>query len=224
MRILIVEDDPHMASALKTAFGRHNLVADHVDNSADAILVLKDGVYDAILLDRQLPDGDGLSMIPKLRNSGTLIPIIVLTAKGQVPDRINGLETGADDYVAKPFDFDELLARLRAVMRRPGLVQSQIVSVGRLTFDLEFGDALVAGKRLEMPRRERLVLESLVRRVGRMVPRPAMMEAVFGYDDEIQSNSLDSHISRLRRKLADAQAGTVINVIRGVGYMLREEP
>nr|WP_286161650.1 response regulator transcription factor [Sinorhizobium sp. NFACC03] len=174
-------------------------------------------------LDRQLPDGDGLTLIPKLRAGGIAVPVIVLTAKGCVPDRIDGLETGADDYMAKPFDFDELVARLRAVMRRPGLVQSQIVSVGKLTFDLEFRDVLVASQRLEMPRREMLVLESLVRRVGRMVPRPALMEAVFGFDDEIQSNALDSHISRLRRKLSDADAGVVINVIRGVGYLLREE-
>lgn len=223
MRILLVEDEPQLVAALRAAFARHNLVMDHVGSLFDAELILNDGVYDALLLDRQLPDGDGLSLIPKLRSNGLTLPIIVLTAKGRVPERISGLETGADDYMAKPFDFDELLARLRAVLRRPGLAQSQIITVGRLSFDMAYRDVLVGNCRLEMPRREMLVLESLVRRVGRMVPRPALMEAVFGFDDEIQSNALDSHVSRLRRKLAGAKAGVVINVIRGVGYLLREE-
>lgn len=150
------------------------------------------------------------------------LPIIVITAKGEVPDRITGLETGADDYLAKPFVFDELLARLRAVMRRSETLRPALISVGRLLFDPTYCDIIVSGQRLEMPRREALVLECTVRRAGRMVPRPALMEAVFGFDDEIQSNALDSHISRLRRKLAASHAGVVINVIRGVGYLLRE--
>ncbi|QND55109.1 response regulator transcription factor (plasmid) [Phyllobacterium sp. 628] len=223
MRILLIEDEPQMVTALRAAFTRHNLVVDHVGTLSDAELVIKDGVYDAILLDRQLPDGDGLTLIPKLRAAGHSVPIIVLTAKGRVPDRISGLETGADDYLAKPFDFDELLARLRAVLRRPGSIQSQIITVGGLAFDMKFQEASVGVLRLEMPRREMLVLESLVRRAGRMVPRTALMEAVFGFDDEVQSNALDSHVSRLRRKLIDAKAGVVINVIRGVGYLLREQ-
>ncbi|MFT7755657.1 UNVERIFIED_CONTAM: response regulator, partial [Salmonella enterica subsp. enterica serovar Enteritidis] len=116
-------------AALRAAFARHNLVMDHVGSLFDAELILNDGVYDALLLDRQLPDGDGLSLIPKLRSNGLTLPIMVLTAKGRVPERISGLETGADDYMAKPFDFDELLARLRAVLRRPGLAHSQIITV-----------------------------------------------------------------------------------------------
>lgn len=211
-----------MAAALRGALTRHDMVMDHVFTLYDAEMVIGDGAYDAVLLDRQLPDGDGLELLARIRKKGITLPIIVITAKGEVPERITGLETGADDYLAKPFVFDELLARLRAVMRRSETLRPALISIGRLSFDPTYCDISVSGKRLEMPRREALVLECLVRRAGRMVPRPALMEAVFGFDDEIQSNALDSHISRLRRKLATSQAGVVINVIRGVGYLLQE--
>ncbi|OWV70580.1 two-component system response regulator [Rhizobium sp. R634] len=222
MRILLIEDEPQMAVALRGALTRHDMVMDHVSTLCDAELVIGDGAYDAVLLDRQLPDGDGLELIPKIRGRGLTLPIIVITAKGEVPDKITGLETGADDYLAKPFVFDELLARLRAVMRRSETLRPSLISIGRLSFDPTYCDVSVSGQPLDMPRREALVLACLMRRAGRMVPRPTLMEAVFGFDDEIQSNALDSHISRLRRKLAASQAGVVINVIRGVGYLLRE--
>ncbi len=160
-----------MAVALRGALTRHDMVMDHVSTLCDAELVIGDGAYDAVLLDRQLPDGDGLELIPKIRNRGLTLPIIVITAKGEVPDKITGLETGADDYLAKPFVFDELLARLRAVMRRSETLRPALISIGRLSFDPTYCDIIVCGQRLEMPRREALVLECLVRRAGRMVPR-----------------------------------------------------
>jgi DNA-binding response OmpR family regulator len=171
-----------------------------------------------------LPDGDGLSLIPKLRASGNIVPVLVLTARGDLADRVAGLDNGADDYLAKPFAFEELLARLRALLRRPAHVQSDIVRVGRVAFDFVHREASIGGTPLEMPRRELLVLEALVRRMGRMVQRSSLMEAVFGLDDDVQPNALDTHISRLRRKLGDADAGVTINGVRGVGYLLRETP
>jgi DNA-binding response OmpR family regulator len=226
LRILLVEDEPAMASALRAALTRQSMVIDHVPTraEAEAVLSLDGGVYDAVLLDRQLPDGDGLALLPKLRAGGNAVPVLVLTARGDMVDRVIGLDHGADDYLAKPFAFEELLARLRALLRRSPNIQSDIVRVGHLAFDFTNREARVSGQRLTMPRRELLVLEALVRRMGRMVLRSSLMEAVFGLDDDIQSNALDTHVSRLRRKLADTTAGATIDGVRGVGYLIRETP
>lgn len=224
MRILLVEDQPDMVAALRTALTRHDMIVDQALNLGEAEAILADSSYNAVVLDRQLPDGDGLSLIPKLRASGNIVPVLVLTARGELSDRVAGLDKGADDYLAKPFAFEELLARLRALLRRPANLQSDIVRAGRIAFDFVHREASVEGIVLDMPRRELLVLEALMRRMGRMVQRSALMEAVFGLDDEVQPNALDTHISRLRRKLADADAGVTINGVRGVGYLLRETP
>lgn len=224
MRILLVEDEPEMASALGTALGRHDIVLDHVPTLAEAEEALADRVHDAVLLDRQLPDGDGLGLLTQLRASAQgarSMPVILLTARGEIADRVAGLDAGADDYLAKPFAVEELLARLRAVLRRPGDVASRTVRLGRLAFDCEHRQASVEGLALDLPRRELLVLETLLRRAGRTVMRAMLEEAVYGFDDEVQSNALDAHISRLRRKLGEAGAGIEIHGIRGVGYLLR---
>jgi DNA-binding response OmpR family regulator len=221
VRILLVEDEPEMAAALRAALDRYDMVIDHVLTLGEARAALAARVHAAVLLDRQLPDGDGLSLIPTLRAKGLAVPVIVLTARGEVPDRIAGLDSGADDYLAKPFAVEELLARLRAVLRRPTQLQSDSVRIGRLSFDFTNRTASVNGEPLELPRRELLVLETLVRRAGRTVLRSSLEEAVYSFDDEIQSNSLDAHVSRLRRKLADSNAGAEIHGIRGVGYLLK---
>jgi len=222
MRVLLVEDEPEMAAALGVALARHDMVVDPVASLAQARATLQGGVHDAVLLDRQLPDGDGLSLIPWLRARGDNVPVLVLTARGDLADRIAGLDDGADDYLGKPFAFEELLARLRALLRRPAQMQADVVRVGRLVFDLGHREVTVAGQPLPLRRRELLVVEALVKRMGRMVLRSVLMEAVFGIDDDIQSNALDTHVSRVRRKFADSGAGVVINGIRGVGYLLRE--
>lgn len=224
MRILLVEDQPEMVSALRAALKRHDMVVDHAGTLEAAEDFLSIDTYDAILLDRQLPDGDGLSLLPKLRTKGNTTPVLMLTARGDIADKVQGLDMGADDYLAKPFAFEELLARMRALLRRPTSMQSQSIRAGHLVFDFGHREASVRGEALPLPRRELLVLEALVRRMGRMVVRSALMEAVFGLDDEIQSNALDAHVSRLRRKLADTDSGVTINGVRGVGYLLRETP
>lgn len=221
MRILLVEDEPEMAAALCAALNRYDIVVDHLSTLREAEAAITTTLHAAVLLDRQLPDGDGLTLIPKLRAKGVAVPVIVLTARGELADRIAGLDTGADDYLAKPFAVEELLARLRAVLRRPTQVQSSCARVGRLSFDLDHRTASVGGRPLELPRRELLVLETLVRRMGRTVLRAALEEAVYSFDDEIQSNALDTHVSRLRRKLAEADAGVEIHGIRGIGYLLK---
>jgi DNA-binding response OmpR family regulator len=222
MRILLVEDEPEMVSALRAALKRHDMVVDHAGSLLEAEgFVAVDG-YDAILLDRQLPDGDGLTLVPQLRASRNTTPVLMLTARGDTADKVDGLDMGADDYLAKPFAFEELLARLRALLRRPAAIESQTIRAGHLSLDVGHREASIRGEPLALPRRELLVLEALIRRTGRMVQREALMEAVFGLDDEIQSNALDTHVSRLRRKLTEADSGVVINGIRGVSYLLRE--
>lgn len=200
------------------------MIVDHAPTLAEAEEAISADVHAAVLLDRQLPDGDGLALIPKLRARADGVPIIVLTARGELADRVAGLDSGADDYLAKPFAVEELLARLRAVLRRPAGLQPDVIRAGRLAFDFGHREASVDGAPLELPRRELLVLEALVRRMGRTVLRSALEEAVYSFDDEIQSNALDTHVSRLRRKLAEADAHVEIHGIRGVGYLLKKLP
>ena len=221
MRILLVEDEAEMAAALSQALKGYDMVVDHVPTLAEAEEAISADVHGAVLLDRQLPDGDGLTLIPKLRAKADGVPIIVLTARGDLADRVSGLDSGADDYLAKPFAVEELLARLRAVLRRPAGLQLEIIKAGRMAFDCSHREASVNGRPLDLPRRELLVLETLLRRLGRTVLRATLEEAVYNFEDEIQSNALDAHVSRLRRKLADTDAGVEIHSIRGVGYLLR---
>ncbi|WP_068031608.1 response regulator [Rhodoplanes sp. Z2-YC6860] len=224
MRILLVEDEAEMAGALASALKGYDMVVDHVPTLAEAEEAISADVHAAVLLDRQLPDGDGLTLIPKLRARADGVPVIVLTARSDLADRIAGLDGGADDYLAKPFAVEELLARLRAVLRRPAGLQPDSMRAGRLAFDFGHREASVDGRALDLPRRELLVLEALLRRMGRTVLRSALEEAVYNFDDEIQSNALDTHVSRLRRKLAEANAGVEIHGIRGVGYLLKQVP
>ncbi len=210
-----------MAAALGEALKNYDMVVDHVGTLAQAEEAVSVNVYAAILLDRQLPDGDGLTIVPQLRAKGEGVPVIVLTARGELADRISGLDKGADDYLAKPFAVEELLARLRAVLRRPPNMPAELLNVGNLSFDLINREARISGNRLDLPRRELLVLETLLRRMGRTVLRSSLEDAVYSIDDEIQSNALDTHISRLRRKLTESRAGVEIHAIRGVGYLLK---
>lgn len=222
MRLLIVEDELEMAGALEAAFRRVDILTDHVATLAEARSVLEYQNYDTIILDLSLPDGDGLEFLATLRKANHPTPVVILTAKGRLAERVTGLNHGADDYLPKPFAFEELLARLRAVTRRPNHLGAPKARFGRLTLDFEFREVRVDGLALKLPRRELLVLEALMRRAGRIVPRENLMEAVFGFADDVQSNTLDTHVSRLRGKLARTDAGLVIRRARGIGYALME--
>lgn len=224
MRILLIEDEPEMASVLKTALERQDFVVDRTSTLADAEIMAKVGTHDAIVLDRRLPDGEGLDLIPRLRAMNVDTPVIALTAMAGIDDRVIGLNAGADDYMVKPFATEELVARLRALHRRQFTLRADRIEVGRLAYDFRDREALVDDKALDLPRRERLVLETLIRRPGRAVMRRTLEEAVYSLDDEIGSNALDAHISRLRRKLEDVAAGVEIRAIRNIGYLLRALP
>ncbi|BCP52984.1 DNA-binding response regulator [Kaistia sp. 32K] len=210
-----------MAEALTAALMRYDIVVDHAPTLEYAEDAVMDDLHDVIVLDRHLPDGDGLALLPHLRSIQSTVPVIVLTALGALDERIHGLDMGADDYLAKPFAVEELLARIRALLRRPSALVPMTARIGRLEFDLGNSQARIEGAPLDLTRREMLVLEALVRRQGRTVLRSELEDAVYNFDEEIQSNALDSHVSRLRRKLADANSGVEIHGIRGVGYLLR---
>lgn len=222
MRVLLIEDELQLADTLRGALERERFIVDHADRLAIAREAVMQGRFDLVLLDRTLPDGDGLSLVPDLRAGNPGLPIIVLSARGEVSDRIAGLDEGADDYLIKPFSLDEMFARIRAIRRRPVDLAGEDIRAGALIYDLADDEVTIAGSRLELPRRELRVLAALVKRRGRTVLRETLEQAVYGFDDEVQSNALDSHVSRLRRKLADAGAGVEIHPIRGVGYLLRE--
>jgi DNA-binding response OmpR family regulator len=221
VRILIVEDEVEFAAALCRSLTRERFVVDHVDRLTMAREAARSVAYDLVLLDRTLPDGDGLSLVPSLRAGNPGLSIIVLSARGEISDRVAGLDEGADDYLIKPFALEEMFARIRAVRRRPADLAVEEIGVGALVFDVANDEAVVAGVRLDLVRRELRVLATLVKRRGRTVLRESLEHAVYGFDDEVQSNTLDSHISRLRRKLAEAGAGIEIHAIRGVGYLLK---
>lgn len=223
MRILLVEDEIEMAAALRAALGRRGFVVDRVRTLEDAHLALKEPGVRAVLLDRRLPDGDGLSLLPVLRAMADPPPVIVLTALGQTMERVEGLDAGADDYLVKPFELDELLARLRAVARRRAGAAVEPLTLGALSFDTVHREAQVSGNPLQLPRREIALLDVLLRRAGRVVLRETIEAALFGFDDAPASNTLDSHVSRLRRRLSDAGAGVAIHALRGVGYMAKAE-
>lgn len=222
MRILLIEDEPRLAEALCAVLRKERFVVDHADRLATAREAGLMAGYDLVLLDRKLPDGEGLSLVPELRARNLGIRVIVLSACGEVADRVTGLDEGADDYLVKPFAMDEMLARIRAIRRRPAELESAAIRAGSVVFDLANEEVEVQGGRLDLPRRELRVLAALMKRRGRTVLRATLEQAVFGFDDEVQSNTLDSHVSRLRKKLTNSGAEVEIHAIRGVGYLLRE--
>jgi len=223
MKILLIEDEVSLAHTLRSVLERERFVVDHVTEIKLAREVLRLGFYELILLDRTLPDGDGLVLVSEIRSGHPGLPVIVLSARGDIAERIDGLDKGADDYLVKPFALDEMLARIRAVRRRPNIQENAEIHAGRLVFDLSSDEALVDGQILQLTRRELRVLSALMKRRGRVLLRESLEQAVYRFDDYVQSNTLDSHISRLRRKLAEANAGIEIHSIRGIGYFLRAE-
>lgn len=221
MRVLLVEDEPEMAAAIRTVLERDGYVVDQVTSLAELREVVSLTQAEVVLLDRTLPDGDGIVAITDLRREVRGAPVIVITARAHVSDRVAGLDAGADDYLPKPFAMEEMLARIRAVRRRPNAIPQQLVELGGLVYDMNNDEALVRGQRLDLPRRELRVLATLMRRRGRTVLRRTLEEAVYGLDDEVQPNALDPHISRLRKRLVEVEAQVEIHTIRGVGYLLR---
>ena len=222
MRLLIIEDEPRIAEILKSGLQRAGFAVDVMHRCADAREALAVTVYDATILDLGLPDGDGLDLLAELRAAHNCVPILVLTARDAVEDRVSGLDAGADDYLIKPFATVELIARTKALLRRPGGALGVKLQAGNVVLDTIGRDVRVGELLLQLPRRECTILEHLLRRQGRVVPKTVLEEKLYGIDEELESNAVPVHVHHLRRKLQDAQATAEIHTVRGIGYLLTE--
>ena len=220
MRVLLIDDDARLAELLIGYFEPQQVALAHASTGQAGLNQLVAGGFDAILLDVMMPGMDGLAVLRKIRDAGHRTPIIMLTARGDEADRVVGLELGADDYVAKPFSPRELLARLRAVVRRadPSSVAEKLTAAG-ITVDASAREAWVDGKPVELTGLEIDLLLALLRRAGRVVPRSALMDLAGRGDVAVNERAVDVHISRLRKKLGD-DAAQRIRTVRGIGYTL----
>jgi DNA-binding response OmpR family regulator len=222
MRLLVVEDEARIAELVKRQLEQAGFVVDAVRLCADAREALGLTAYDAAILDLGLPDGDGLKLLAELRTARSRLPVLVLTARDAIEDRVCGLDAGADDYLVKPFAMAELVARTKALLRRPGGALGLTLEAGNIVFDTIGRDVRVAGTGLQLPRRECAILEHLMRRLGRVVPKSVLEEKLYGIDDELESNAIPVHVHHLRRRLLDAGATAEIHTVRGVGYLLTD--
>jgi DNA-binding response OmpR family regulator len=223
MRILIVEDQPEMARLISKRLGKAGFFYDTAATLGEALEALKQFPYELMLLDRRLPDGDGADAVPDIRHLRPQIRIIILTALDAPEARVAGLDAGADDYLAKPFDSEELLARIRARLRQPSGGDSvPPITVGALSFDILAREVFVADDPFPLHKRDFALLEALVRRVDRVVARATLMEEVYGFDDTVLPGALDTLVFRLRKRLSEANAGVEIHLVRGRGYLFTE--
>jgi len=214
VRILLVEDDPMLGEAVRDGLRQEGYVVDWVQDGGTALAALSTSNFSALVLDLGLPDGDGLSVLRWLRQHGETTPVVIVTARDRVSDRIGGLDAGADDYLIKPFDIDELGARLRAITRRvDGCAESQLTA-GEVVLDLRQRTVTFQGAPAALTAREYAVVELLMRKAGCLVSRAEIEEELYGFDDHIASNAIEVHIHNLRRKLGP---GFITN-LKGRGY------
>ncbi|WP_300297029.1 response regulator transcription factor [Ferrovibrio sp.] len=222
MRLLLIEDETSLLDLVQRSLTRAGFTTDAVGTADEARGALSGSRYDAVVLDLGLPDEDGLAILRDLRGGRDTTPVLILTARDGVEDRVTGLNTGADDYLLKPFAMPELIARLKALLRRPSGALGVVLEAGNIRFDTAGREVMVDGRLLALTAREMTLLENLLRRAGRVVPKRHLEERVYGFDDEVTPNSLEVLLHRLRRKLAGGGFSGEIHTIRGVGYMLAE--
>ena len=224
MRILIVEDEPKTAAFLAKGLSEHGFVADVVANGRDGLHAARTQTYDLAILDVMLPGCDGWTILRELRAAGSQMPVLFLTAKDTVADRVKGLELGADDYLVKPFAFSELLARVRTILRRGSARQPETVRVADLEIDLLRHKAQRDAQRLDLSPKEFALLSLLMRRAGEVLSRTLIAEQVWDMNFHSDTNVVDVHIRRLRAKVDDPFPQKLIHTVRGAGYVLEERP
>jgi heavy metal response regulator len=220
MRLLIIEDDPKLAPLLARGLREEGFAVDVTADGSDGIFRATEFTYDAIVLDVMLPGLDGFTVLERIRANGKRTPVLMLTARGSVQDRIRGLNSGADDYLKKPFDFEELLARLRALLRRAAPVSDVLLRVADLCLDPQKREVTRAGERVELTAKEFAILEYLLRHRERVISRTQLSEHVWDENFDAMSNVVDVTVYRLREKI-HRQGPALVHTVRGAGYVLR---
>lgn len=226
MRILIIEDDKDVASFIKSGLEQAGYVVDRAESGKDGLFLATTETYDALVVDRMLPGVDGLTIIRTIRASKIQTPVLVLSALDEVADRVDGLKAGGDDYLVKPFAFAELQARIEALLRRPSGAahgEATVLEIADLKMDLLRRRVTRAGRDIELQQREFLLLEYLLRHAGHVVTRTMLLEAVWGYHFDPQTNVIDVHMSRLRAKIDKGHAVQLLHTVRGAGYRIEAE-
>jgi len=223
MRLLIVEDNKELAELLAKALQTAGYEADILSTAEGARNVLQTTFYAALILDLGLPDGDGLELLREIRHRHNPIPVLVLTARGGLHDRVQGLRSGADDYLVKPFALEELIARLEAQLRRPGQLLGSSLRIANLEFDTQNRQVSIDEQPQVLSARETAVLELLLRSKGRVVSKKQVEDHIYGHSGDVASNAVEVYVHRLRKQLSDRGARVQVHTIRGVGYLIAEE-
>ncbi|MBH9303464.1 response regulator [Pseudomonas aeruginosa] len=216
MHVLLTEDDDLIASGIVAGLNAQGLTVDRVASAADTQALLQVARFDVLVLDLGLPDEDGLRLLQRLRQQGVDLPVLVLTARDAVTDRVAGLQAGADDYLLKPFDLRELGARLHTLQRRSAGRCVNVIEHGRLSYDPSTRETWLDGRPVELSRREQALLQALLNNRGRILSGEQLKDSGYGFGDEVESNALNVHIHHLRRKLGNA----IVQTVRGLGYRL----
>jgi DNA-binding response OmpR family regulator len=223
MRLLVVEDNEQLAELLTKGLQAAGYEIDVLSTVEEANTVLRTTFYAALILDLGLSDGDGLTLLREIRHQNNPVPVLVLTARGGLHDRVKGLRSGADDYLVKPFALEELVARLEAQLRRPGNFVGSSLRIGNLEFDTRNRQASIDDRPQVLSARETAVLELLMRSKGRVVSKKQVEDHIFGHSGDVASNAIEVYVHRLRRQLSERGARVQVHTIRGVGYLIAEE-
>lgn len=223
MRLLLIEDEQRLADALAYILKKNRYAVDVALNGIQGQELAETGIYDLIILDRMLPGKDGISILKELRSLGFSTPVIFLTAKDAVEDRVQGLDTGADDYLVKPFATEELLARIRALGRRHSeQLQSEKIKAASLVLHPQRSEVSCGNKKVKLTLKESQLLELFMRNFGQVITKEQIFDRVWGFDTEVEMNNVEIYIHYLRKKVAPLNSGVYIETVRGIGYWLKE--